>query len=99
MYIYPDGRTERGKLICLLQVLIFKIYKFNLYMSYKNISPNGIGIDKSHGKHINLPLSVRPSGYIYMVCSAISSYSFEATALIFCRMFIHIMEVCMSTGF
>jgi hypothetical protein len=44
---------------------------------------------------------VRPSGYTgrYMVCPAISSYSFGATALIFCRMFIHIMEVCMSTGF
>jgi hypothetical protein len=27
-----------------------------------------------------------------MVCLAISSYSFGATALIFCRMFIHIME-------
>jgi hypothetical protein len=34
-----------------------------------------------------------------MVCPAISSDSFGATALIFCRMFIHIMEVCMSTGF
>ena len=42
---------------------------------------------------------IRPSGYRYMVCPAISSYSFGATALIFCRMFIHIMEVCMSTGF
>ena len=31
--------------------------------------------------------------------SATSSYSFGATALIFCRMFIHIMEVCMPTGF
>jgi hypothetical protein len=55
------------------------------------------------GGHINLPLSVRlsvcPSRYRYMVCSAISSYSFGATALIFRRMFIHIMEVCMSTGF
>jgi hypothetical protein len=40
-----------------------------------------------------------PSGYRYMVCPAISSYSFGATALIFCMMFIHIMEVCMSTGF
>jgi len=52
--------------------------------------------------HINLPLSVRlsvrSSGYKYMVCPAIS-YSFGATALIFCKMFIHIMEVCMSTGF
>jgi hypothetical protein len=28
-----------------------------------------------------------------MVCPAISSYSFGATALIFCVMFIHIMEV------
>ena len=45
------------------------------------------------------PLFVRSSGYRYMVCPAISSYSFGATALIFCRMFIHIMEVCMSTGF
>ena len=34
-----------------------------------------------------------------MICPAISSYSFGATTLIFCRMFIHIMEVCMSTGF
>jgi hypothetical protein len=39
------------------------------------------------------------SGYRYMVCPAISSYSFGATALIFCMMFIHIMEVWMSTGF
>ena len=54
------------------------------------------------GGHINLPLVrpfVCPSGYRCMVCPAISSYSFGATALIFCRMFIHIMEVCMSTGF
>jgi hypothetical protein len=43
--------------------------------------------------------SFRLSGYRYMVCPAISSYSFGATALIFCRMFIHIMEVCMSTEF
>ena len=50
------------------------------------------------GGHINLP-PVRPSGYRYMVCPAISSYSFGATALIFFRMFIHIMEVCMSTWF
>jgi hypothetical protein len=42
---------------------------------------------------------IRSSGYRYMVCPAISSYSFEPTALIFFRMFIHIMEVCMSTGF
>jgi hypothetical protein len=31
--------------------------------------------------------------------SRISSYSFGATVLIFCMMFMHIMEVCMSTGF
>ena len=43
--------------------------------------------------------SVHLSGYRYMICPAISSYSFGATTLIFCRMFIHIMEVCMSTGF
>ena len=36
---------------------------------------------------------------VNMVCPANSSYSFRATALIFCRMFIHIMDVCMSTGF
>jgi hypothetical protein len=34
-----------------------------------------------------------------MVCPAIYSYSFEAAALIFCRMFINIMKLCMSTGF
>ena len=28
-----------------------------------------------------------------MVCPAISSYSFKATALMFCMMFMHIMEV------
>jgi hypothetical protein len=54
------------------------------------------------GGHINLPLSsvhpsIRPSRYRCMICPAISSYSFGA--LIFCMMFIHIMEVCMSTGF
>jgi hypothetical protein len=37
--------------------------------------------------------------YPNMVCPANSSYSFRATALIFCRMFIHIMEVCMFSGF
>jgi hypothetical protein len=42
---------------------------------------------------VGLSHFVRPSGYRYMVCPAISSYSFGATALIFCRMFIHIMEV------
>jgi hypothetical protein len=48
---------------------------------------------------IYLCSSVCPSGYRYMVCLAISSYSFGTTALIFCRMFINIMEVCMSTWF
>ena len=43
--------------------------------------------------------SVCPSGDRYMVCSTIFSYSFGATALIFCKMFKHIMKVCMSTGF
>ena len=55
---------------------------------------------KSRGGILIYPCpSVRPSGYRYMVCPANSSYKFRATALIFCRMFIHIMEVCMSTGF
>jgi hypothetical protein len=55
---------------------------------------------KSRGGILIYPFpSVRPSRYRYMVCPAISSYSFGATALIFCRMFIHIMEMCMSTGF
>jgi hypothetical protein len=34
-----------------------------------------------------------------MVCLANSSYSLRATVLIFCRMFIHIIEMCMFTGF
>ena len=46
---------------------------------------------------LSVPPSVRssvcPSGYRYMICLAISSYSYGATALIFCMMFIHIMEV------
>ena len=42
---------------------------------------------------------VRASGYRYMVCPAVSSYRFGARALIFCRIFIHIMEVYLSTGF
>jgi hypothetical protein len=35
----------------------------------------------------------RSSGYRYMVCPAISFYSFGATVLMFCMMFIYIMEV------
>ena len=50
------------------------------------------------GGHIVLPLSVHSSHLVCIVCPANSSYSFRATALIFCRMFIHMMEVCMSTG-
>ena len=54
------------------------------------------------GGHINLPLSVRP-----FVRSDIGTWFvrlspptvLELQLLIFCRMFIHIMEVCMSTGF
>ena len=42
---------------------------------------------------------VRSSHLVCIVYPANSSYSFWATALILCRMFIHIMEVCMSTGF
>ena len=38
-------------------------------------------------------LFVRPYIYIYMVYPAISSYSYGATALIFCMVFMHIMEV------
>ena len=54
--------------------------------------------DEESGDILIYPFpSVRPSGYRYMVCSAITSYSFWATAL--CRMFIHAMEVCLSTGF
>jgi hypothetical protein len=45
------------------------------------------------------PFVLCPSGDRYMVCSTIFSYSFGATALIFCKMFKHIMKVCMSTGF
>jgi hypothetical protein len=55
--------------------------------------------EKSGGILIYPCPSVRPSGYRYMVCLATCCYSFGVTALILCRMFIHIMEVCMSTGF
>ena len=44
-------------------------------------------------RQLDLCHFVCPSGYRYMVWLAISSYSFGATALIFCMMFIHIMEV------
>ena len=42
---------------------------------------------------VELSHFVRPSGYRYMVCPAISSYRIGATALIFCMIFMHIMEV------
>jgi hypothetical protein len=42
---------------------------------------------------VGLSHFVHLSRYRYMVCLAISSYSIGATALIFCMMFIHIMEV------
>jgi hypothetical protein len=57
-------------------------------------------LDEESGDILIYPYPfVPPFGYRYMVCPNISSYSFGATALIFCRMFIHIMEVGMSTGF
>ena len=74
----------------ILQTLI-TCYVINIFLCPRDEESGG------GGGHINLP-PVRPSGYRYMVCPAISSYSFGATALIFFRMFIHIMEVCMSTG-
>ena len=43
------------------------------------------------GGHINLPLSVRPDIDTWFF--QLSSYGIGATALIFCMMFIHIMEV------
>jgi hypothetical protein len=69
----------------------------HFYKGFSTLGPVFMPPRRRVGGHINLPLSVRLDRY--MVCSAISSYSFGATALIFCRMFIHIMEVCMSTGF
>jgi hypothetical protein len=74
--------------LCLLKV---KNYTVIIFLTYFFMPPR-----RRIGGILIYPC---PSGYRYMVCSAISSYSFGATALIFCRMFIHIMEVCMSTGF
>jgi hypothetical protein len=73
--------------------------------SIKYIQTQEIYIFGNHARVLNLKIYqfqisfVRPSGYRYMVCLANSSYSFRATVLILCGMFIHIMEVCMSTGF
>ena len=74
-----------------------------VYLTKPNACPHVVwhfyaSATKSRGILIYPCPSIRPSGYRYMVCPAISSYSFRATALIFCRMFIHMMEVCMSTG-
>ena len=47
--------------------------------------------------HINLPLSVRPDIDTWFV--RLSPTVLELQLLILCRIFIHIMELCMSTGF
>jgi hypothetical protein len=60
---------------------------------------NSIRIIKKHFRSLRVKPWPLYRGYRYMVCPAISSYSFGATALILCLMFIHIMEVCMSTEF
>jgi hypothetical protein len=63
-------------------------YTFNMYVGvYIGLTPVRSSVRSS------VRPSVRPSGYRYMVCPAISSYSFGATALIFCRMFIHIKYI------
>ena len=84
--------SQPSSFIALLLYIITTIVKLEL-VSFKLVMPPrqrvGVGI-------LIYPC---PSGYRYMVCPAISSYSFGATALIFCKMFIHIMEMCMSTGF
>jgi hypothetical protein len=55
-----------------------------------------IGLDMTENRIFTL---CRMITWVVFLRISISSYSFGATALIFCRMFIHIMEVCMSTGF
>jgi hypothetical protein len=88
---------------CLMPTLaVFQLYCSMLLILSRSGNKHG------HHRHFYAPATKSrgdiliypcPSGYRYMACPAISSYSFGATALIFCRMFIHIMEVCMSTGF
>jgi hypothetical protein len=68
-----------------------KMTKSN-YLSLSNIWWKSKSCGHAHLLLIYPCPSVRPSGYRYMVCPAISSYSFGATALIFCRMFIHIKK-------
>jgi hypothetical protein len=82
--------TKRFDLLFIHNLLIIFYRNYFIYYDPATKSSEGILI---------YPLSVRPSRYRYMVCPAISSYSFGATALICFRMFLHIMEVCMSTGF
>jgi hypothetical protein len=72
-----------------------KITKSN-YLSLSNIWWKSKSCGHAHFHYVHKHHT--KSGYRYMICLAIS-YSFGATALIFCRMFMHIMEVCMFTGF
>ena len=51
--------------------------------TFSFLCPRNYRLRVGGGGHINLPLSIRPSVYRYMVCPAISSYSFGATALVF----------------
>jgi hypothetical protein len=73
---------------CFNYVASTKEMKFN-YLSLSNIWWKS----KCCGQVVGLSHFVRPSGYRYMVCPAISSYSFGATALIFCRMLQNIKAV------
>ena len=88
--------SESSKLYNLRHSLIFPntsisaITKIILSLQLICLCPR----DKESGGILIYPCpSVRQSGYRYMVCPAISSYSFGATALIFCWMFIHIISV------
>jgi hypothetical protein len=83
--IRTDERMDSGKLICPSNFRLGSI-KIKCICKTQMMPPPD---------HQN-PVSVLPSEYWYMVCPAISPYSFGATALIFSMMFIHIMEVCMS---
>ena len=55
--------------------------------------------EESGGGHINFPLSVCPSGYRYMVCSAISSYSFFHTSCIKGTWFVRLLLQFQSYSF
>ena len=88
-------------------LLQFWSYGFDILYDVYNTHNGGVHVHRilifikysQNDRQLDLSHFVRLSGYRYMVCPAISSYSFGSTALIFCMMFIHIMEVCMSTGF